>query len=150
MSKTYIYCANNEKCDPPCPGFWPVDERHHYPDTFPDTGVEVDEAVKQRFEGQWPSGKRLGCDEHGYPAWIDIPPPPPPTPEELQQQAESQKSSLRQQADIAIVPLQYAVDLQMETDSERAALTEWKRYCVLLNRVDCSTAPDIDWPKAPE
>ncbi|MDE9528476.1 tail fiber assembly protein, partial [Xenorhabdus bovienii] len=23
-------------------------------------------------------------------------------------------------------------------------------YCVLLNRVDCSAAPKIDWPKAPE
>ncbi|WFQ80964.1 tail fiber assembly protein [Xenorhabdus sp. SF857] len=38
---------------------------------------------------------------------------PPPTPEQLQQQAEQQKFSLRQQADIAIVPLQYAVDLQV-------------------------------------
>ncbi|MDE1488332.1 tail fiber assembly protein, partial [Xenorhabdus bovienii] len=32
----------------------------------------------------------------------------------------------------------------------QAALTEWKKYCVLLNRVDCSAAPKIDWPKAPE
>ncbi|MDC9595227.1 tail fiber assembly protein, partial [Xenorhabdus sp. IM139775] len=45
---------------------------------------------------------------------------------------------------------QYAVDLEMATDAEREALTAWKRYCVLLNRVDCSAAPDIDWPKAPE
>ncbi|MDE1489105.1 tail fiber assembly protein, partial [Xenorhabdus bovienii] len=32
----------------------------------------------------------------------------------------------------------------------QAALTEWKKYCVLLNRVDCSAAPKIDWPKKPE
>lgn len=67
-----------------------------------------------------------------------------------QQQAESQKRYRLSQAAKSIAPLQYAVDLQMETDSEQAALTEWKRYCVLLNRVDCSTAPNIDWPKAPE
>ncbi|MDC9595604.1 tail fiber assembly protein, partial [Xenorhabdus anantnagensis] len=30
------------------------------------------------------------------------------------------------------------------------SLTEWRKYRVLLNRVDCSTAPDIQWPKVPE
>ncbi|MDC9607394.1 tail fiber assembly protein [Xenorhabdus griffiniae] len=67
-----------------------------------------------------------------------------------QQQAESRKRHLMTQAANAIAPLQYAVDLQMATDTEQSKLTEWKRYCVLLNRVDCSTAPNIDWPKAPE
>ncbi|MDX7999964.1 tail fiber assembly protein [Xenorhabdus sp. Reich] len=64
--------------------------------------------------------------------------------------AEQQKLSLQRQADFAIAPLQYAVDLEMATDGERAVLTAWKKYCVLLNRVDCSIAPDIDWPKVPE
>jgi hypothetical protein len=81
---------------------------------------------------------------------IANPPPPPPTPEELQQQAERKKLSLQQQASNSITPLQYAVDLQMETKAEQASLLAWKKYCVLLNRVDCSTAPNIDWPKAPE
>ncbi|MBS9431276.1 tail fiber assembly protein [Photorhabdus hainanensis] len=75
---------------------------------------------------------------------------PPPTSKQLQQRAESQKRSLLSRASTVITPLQYAVDLQMATDAEQSKLTEWKRYCVLLNRVDCSTAPSIDWPKAPE
>ncbi|EOA1639273.1 tail fiber assembly protein, partial [Escherichia coli] len=25
----------------------------------------------------------------------------------------------------------------------------WKKYRVLLNRVDTSTAPDIEWPTSP-
>ncbi|PHM22511.1 tail fiber assembly protein [Xenorhabdus ehlersii] len=75
---------------------------------------------------------------------------PPPTPAQLQQWAESEKRYRMFQAANVITPLQYAVDLQMETDSELAALAEWKKYMVLLNRVDCSTAPNIDWPKAPE
>ncbi|MBC8949620.1 tail assembly chaperone [Xenorhabdus sp. TS4] len=150
MSKTYIYCANNEKYDPPCPGFWPVAEREHYPNTFPESGVEVDEAVKQRFDGQWPSGKRLGCDERGYPAWVDIPPPPPPSPAELRQQAEFQKQQLMFSAANSIAPLQDAVDLDMATDAEKLSLAEWRKYRVLLNRVDCSTAPDIQWPEQPK
>ncbi|CAM4053953.1 tail fiber assembly protein [Xenorhabdus thuongxuanensis] len=75
---------------------------------------------------------------------------PPPTPQQLQQWAEMEKRALMSRASGKIAPLQYAVDLQMETDNERVALTGWKKYMVLLNRVDCSTAPNIDWPKAPE
>ncbi|WP_338884837.1 tail fiber assembly protein [Xenorhabdus sp. TH1] len=60
------------------------------------------------------------------------------------QQAKSQKKYLMIQATDAIAPLQYAVDLQMATNTEQSKLTEWKRYYLLLNRVDCSTAPNID------
>ncbi|WP_426577673.1 tail fiber assembly protein [Xenorhabdus stockiae] len=81
---------------------------------------------------------------------IANPPPPPPTPEELKQTAEVQKSFLRQRADSAIAPLQDAVDLDMATKEEKSALLKWKKYRVLLNRVDCSTAPDIVWPEQPE
>ncbi|MDE9568558.1 tail fiber assembly protein, partial [Xenorhabdus bovienii] len=53
-------------------------------------------------------------------------------------------------ADSAIAPLQDAVDLGMATDTEKAGLTEWRRYRVLLNRVDCTTAPDVQWPEQPK
>lgn len=75
---------------------------------------------------------------------------PPPPPEELQQRAESQKLYLMSQAATAIAPLQDAVDLDMATDAEKSALTEWRKYRVLLNRVDCFTAPDIQWPEQPK
>ncbi|MDE9467413.1 tail fiber assembly protein [Xenorhabdus bovienii] len=75
---------------------------------------------------------------------------PPPTPAQLQQSAEREKQYRMSQAANSIAPLQYAVDLNMATNGEQAALTEWKKYCVLLNRVDCSAAPDINWPKAPK
>ncbi|BET96438.1 tail fiber assembly protein [Xenorhabdus sp. TCT-1] len=65
-------------------------------------------------------------------------------------QSEQQKSSLRQQADIAIAPLQDAIELGMATTAENTALLRWKKYRVLLNRVDCSTAPDISWPEQPK
>ncbi|WP_338803565.1 tail fiber assembly protein [Xenorhabdus griffiniae] len=116
-------------------GTWPVD------------AVDVPDEVFHEFSSQPPEGMRLGSDKLNMPEWVKI---PPPTPEQLQQQAEYEKRYRMSQATNAIAPLQYAVDLQMATDAEQATLIEWKRYCVLLNRVDCSTAPNIDWPKAPE
>ncbi|MCE9751417.1 tail fiber assembly protein, partial [Escherichia coli] len=32
---------------------------------------------------------------------------------------------------------------------ETSLLEAWKKYRVLLNRVDTSTAPDIEWPANP-
>ncbi|CDG20708.1 protein of unknown function [Xenorhabdus poinarii G6] len=68
----------------------------------------------------------------------------------LVRQSEREKQHRMSLASNSIAPLQYAVELDMATNKERDSLTEWKRYCVLLNRVDCSSAPDIDWPTAPE
>lgn len=54
-----------------------------------------------------------------------------------------------QSANNQIAPLQDAVDLDMATDVEKQTLADWKKYRVLLNRVDISTAPNIDWPPEP-
>ncbi|PHM26090.1 tail fiber assembly protein [Xenorhabdus ehlersii] len=72
------------------------------------------------------------------------------TPEEYQQQAVYQKQHLMNIARDKIAPLQDAVDLDMATDAEKLSLAEWRKYRVLLNRVDCSTAPDIQWPEQPK
>ncbi|HAT3770004.1 TPA: tail fiber assembly protein, partial [Citrobacter freundii] len=53
------------------------------------------------------------------------------------------------EASAKISPLQDAVDLGMATDEEVVQLTEWKKYRVLLNRVDISKAPDINWQERP-
>lgn len=68
------------------------------------------------------------------------------SPEELIAQAESKKSRLMQTANDAIAPLQDAVDLSIATEVETAALTEWKKYRVMLMRVD-TTKPV--WPTPP-
>ncbi|NHN52693.1 tail fiber assembly protein [Providencia rettgeri] len=74
---------------------------------------------------------------------------PPISKEQLTAEAEQQKQSLLAEANNAIAPLQDAVDLGMATDEEKAKLTAWKTYRVLLNRVDTSLAPNIDWPVKP-
>ena len=66
-----------------------------------------------------------------------------------QGQAAQEKANLLMIATSAIAPLQDAVDLDMATEDEAAALNEWKKYRVMLNRVKPEDAPDITWPELP-
>ncbi|ECJ7677207.1 tail fiber assembly protein [Salmonella enterica] len=61
-------------------------------------------------------------------------------------EAEGAKSRLLQTAAEKIAPLQDAVDLEIATDDEKVQLDEWKKYRVLVSRVD-TTNPD--WPDVP-
>ncbi|WP_407234260.1 tail fiber assembly protein [Escherichia coli] len=60
------------------------------------------------------------------------------------------KNNLMQVASEHIAPLQDAADLEIATEEEISLLEAWKiGYRVLLNRVDTSTAQDIEWPALP-
>ncbi|EAA2690428.1 tail fiber assembly protein [Salmonella enterica subsp. enterica] len=61
-------------------------------------------------------------------------------------EAEGTKSRLLQMASGKIAPLQDAVDLGLATDEEKSQLAEWKKYRVLVNRVDTSSPI---WPEIP-
>ncbi|EBQ5839431.1 tail fiber assembly protein [Salmonella enterica subsp. enterica serovar Brandenburg] len=61
-------------------------------------------------------------------------------------QAEETKSRLLQIASEKIAPLQDAVDLDEATDKEKASLLAWRKYRVLVNRVDTLNP---DWPEQP-
>lgn len=64
--------------------------------------------------------------------------------------AEMRRTTSLSAAGIAISPLQDAVDLGIATDVETRRLKEWKKYRVLLMRIDTSKAPDIEWPLPPQ
>lgn len=64
-------------------------------------------------------------------------------------EAENEKTQRLNEANNTISYLQDAVDVGLATEEEVAALQAWKKYRVLLNRVDTSIAPDIDWPEKP-
>lgn len=64
-------------------------------------------------------------------------------------QAIQQKENLILLSTSKIAPLQDAVDLEIATDDESKSLVEWRKYRVLLNRVDPQKAPDIEWPAQP-
>lgn len=63
--------------------------------------------------------------------------------------ASSRLAAEMDDANRTIAPLQDAVDISMATDEETARLAEWKKYRVMLSRIDVSAAPDIDRPEKP-
>lgn len=63
--------------------------------------------------------------------------------------AEAQKQHLLSEATSIIDPLQDAVDFEEATPEEKKVLTAWRKYRILLSRIDTSAAPDIDWPLKP-
>ena len=63
--------------------------------------------------------------------------------------ANETKAALIYNASEQIAPLQDAVDLGMATDEEKARFDVWRKYRVLLTRVDTSQAPYITRPDIP-
>ncbi|EFA5484716.1 tail fiber assembly protein [Shigella sonnei] len=45
--------------------------------------------------------------------------------------------------------VQTVVELEIATEEETSLLEVWKKYRVLLNRVNTSVVPDIEWPALP-
>jgi len=136
----YIYDAKTN-------AFYPVALKDDYVNAglWPKGGVETDEDIFAKFQVP-PPGKMRIAGEDGYPTWGDI---PPLSHEEQIIAAEQQKTTLRVLADSEITWRQDAVDAGIATAEETAALAEWKKYRVLLMRVDTSGAPDIEWPTPP-
>ena len=63
--------------------------------------------------------------------------------------ATSQKKQLLSEANEQISYLQDAVDAEIASEQETQLLAEWKKYRVLVNRIDIEQAPNIDWPNNP-
>nr|WP_267483532.1 tail fiber assembly protein [Photorhabdus aegyptia] len=66
------------------------------------------------------------------------------------EQAEQRRVALLRHANESIALLQDAVDLDIATEAEKSALLTWKKYRVLLIRVDVNQAPDVQWPEVPK
>lgn len=128
---------------------YPEELKSSYQDagSFPDDCVKIDDNVAKEFHPtKQPAGKILG-ELNGMPAWVEV---PPLTHDEQVVLAENEKQQFRDTADSKIAWLQDAVDIEIATDAEKTLLTEWKKYRVMLMRVDTSHAPNINWPVAPE
>ncbi|MFJ5341501.1 tail fiber assembly protein [Pectobacterium sp. CHL-2024] len=62
--------------------------------------------------------------------------------------AQQELAARKAAATSRITELTYAVNLDIATDAEKAALAAWQKYTVLLSRIDVN-ATDIDWPLTP-
>ncbi|MDE9566113.1 tail fiber assembly protein [Xenorhabdus bovienii] len=96
---------------------------------------EVPESFRNDYTWQYKEGKIIRQGQ---------------TPEVLRRQAEFKRQGLIVQARENIAYFQDAADLIIATAREHADLFAWRQYRRALYRLDISTAPDIDWPKAPK
>ncbi|EKN3982780.1 tail fiber assembly protein [Yersinia enterocolitica] len=118
-----------------------------YDDSLPSDVVELTVEETETYKGvNPPDGKMLGAID-GRPAWVDLPPPPH---EELIASANAKKSQLKAVADSEISWRQDAVDGAYAEANEVTELAGWKKYRVLLMRIDTSKAPNITWPVSPD
>ena len=65
-------------------------------------------------------------------------------------QASAKKNQFIADATSQISYLQDAVDSQIASELEIQLLAKWKKYRVLVNRIDIEQAPNIDWPSQPK
>lgn len=117
--------------------------RYELSGIWPDDGIDVDDSIFMEFTGAPPEGKVRGVNNNGYPVWIDI---PQPSQEQLVTEAETKKTQFRLAADFEIAWRQDAVDAGIATEKESADLAEWRKYRVLLMRVDAAKPA---WPTPP-
>lgn len=75
---------------------------------------------------------------------------PPPTKDQLIEQAEAQKQYLIAEVNAETQMLQTKLALKRIKADELELLNAWLDYLDLLEAVDISTAPDIDWPQKPQ
>ncbi|HHN8315061.1 TPA: tail fiber assembly protein [Morganella morganii] len=75
---------------------------------------------------------------------------PPPTKDQLIEQAEAQKQYLIVEVHTETEMLRAKLALKRIKPDEEALLNAWLDYLDLLEAVDTSTAPDIDWPQKPQ
>lgn len=75
---------------------------------------------------------------------------PPPTKAQLIEQVEAQKQYLIAEVNAETEMLRAKLALKRIKPDEEALLNAWLDYLDLLEAVDTSTAPDIDWPQKPQ
>lgn len=117
-------------------GFYPEDIEYR---NLPDDVIVIPDELYQQLKG-----KSIEAGEDGVPRILT---PPPPTPEQIIAMAEMKRTSHVANANTEIAWRQDAVDADMATSEESRALTEWKKYRVLLMRIDTSKPV---WPPKPE
>ncbi|MBD8223058.1 tail fiber assembly protein [Pantoea agglomerans] len=113
---------------------------------IPDDAIDITEQAWADLLAGQAKGKLIACGVDLRP-WLTE--QPLPTADELIRQAEDKRSRLRSEADTIIQPLQDANDLGIATDDEASQLIAWKKYRVMLMRVNTEDAENIIWPEQP-
>ncbi|HBV92269.1 tail fiber assembly protein [Pantoea agglomerans] len=113
---------------------------------IPEDAINITEQAWADLLSGQAEGKLIACGADMRPCLTEQ---PLPTAEELISQAEDKRSRLRAEADAAIQPLQDANDLGIATNEEASQLIAWKKYRVMLMRINTKDAEEIIWPEQP-
>lgn len=122
-----------------------ADDGSYLPEIADNLVAITDEELATFWRQTPPVGKTLGVAS-GRPAWVDL---PPLTQDELVASANAKKGQLKAVADSEIGWRQDAVDGGYAQENEVTELAAWKKYRVLLMRINTLKAPNIEWPVAP-
>lgn len=114
---------------------------------IPEDAINITEQAWTDLLSGQAEGKLIACGADMRPCLTEQ---PLPTADELVSQAEEKRCRLRAEADTAIQPLQDANDLGIATDAEASQLIAWKKYRVLLMRINTKDTEEINWPEQPE
>ena len=113
--------------------------------------TETGEPVEITLPGGYPAGTTTVAPETPYDAWDGV---QWVTNEAAKiaadvKNAELKKAELLIMAGAIISPLQDAVELGIADNEESNLYDAWRKYRVLLHRVDPLLVPNIDWPEQP-
>lgn len=128
-------------------GFY--DDEIHEPDQIPADAVDIaEDEYNALLDGQ-SAGKRIQAGPDGRPVLLD---PPAPTTGQLTAKARADRDALLSVATLRMDPLKDAVELDVATPAEVAALKAWREYRVALSRVELQAGfpASINWPPIPE
>lgn len=130
--------------------FYSASQNGFYDDnqTLPADAVEIAETLRTELITAQNAGGVIRPGNDGMPVIIPSADYVPELTEEEQRWfAESRKQSLLSEATARIGPLQDAVDFGEATDYEATQLLAWRKYRMLLMRVDTSKS---EWPIRPD
>lgn len=113
---------------------------------IPDDAVDITEQAWADLLNGQAEGKLIACGADLRPCLTEQ---PLPTADELISQAEDKRSRLRAEADTIIQPLQDANDLGIATEEEANQLIAWKKYRIMLMRLNTEGTEGVIWPEHP-
>jgi hypothetical protein len=102
--------------------------------TIPKNSIKISRELHAKLLQQQTTGMEIKSDENGRPVAIEY----VLTQNEIMEVNKSKKTLLINDANEKIAILQDIIDLDMQETDEEAQLKAWKKYRILLTRVDAS------------
>jgi hypothetical protein len=111
---------------------------------IPENSIEISSESHKELLQKQTNGLEIKSDENGYPIAVER----VITSDEKRILNNEKKQQLMNEASKKIAILQDIIELDMQAANEEEQLKQWKKYRILLMRVDINQS-DINWPEQP-